>query len=387
LANQQKPKVTILPLASIIIPTYNQAAYIQATIDSALSQTYRDVEVIVVDDGSTDETSERLKDYRNKIHCLRQNNKGPSAARNLGFRASKGDYILFLDSDDLLSPDMIATHVETQLANPIIGLTYSRWKQIDPSGTKILGEISPIKPEGDLIQALLRRKLFFYGSATVMRRECLEKVGLFDESLSWGEDVDMWLRIAQAGFSFGFVDRTLTSYRVHHQSLTAGVSPQQVQEWGAGLEKFFSDPTLPPSTRAIEPEVRSILHYETASRFFRDGAIEVAQEQLRQAIQAYPQMNAEWLLDWVSGSALDPRTNNPIQFLETIFNNLVPEATNLRGLRRRAFGRYHVAATFAAHDKGNKTEVRQHFLPAIKNEPSAIFNRGFIRIVLESLVR
>ena len=93
-----------MPQVSVVIPTYNQARFVAATVESALAQTYPNVEIIVVDDGSTDDTQAVLSAYRGTVHCIYQQNKGLAGARNTGFLASRGDYLLFLDSDDLMHP-------------------------------------------------------------------------------------------------------------------------------------------------------------------------------------------------------------------------------------------------------------------------------------------
>jgi glycosyltransferase involved in cell wall biosynthesis len=370
---------------SVIIPTYNQAHFVASAVESALAQTYPDVEIIVVDDGSTDDPQAALAPYREKIHYIYQKNRGLSGARNTGFLASHGDYVLFLDSDDLIHPDKLALHVALLEAEPNFGLVYSAWQQINEDGTQVLGEVRPSR-QGQLLKELLRRSFFFFASAAVLRRACLERVGLFDESLRWGEDADMWLRLARAGYAFGYLDQPLLQYRIHAKSMTANVNPQQVQGWLAVLAKFFADPELPADVKALEAEATSVLHYETAGRYYRDGAIELAQHHLNQAIRTCPSLDQEWLLEWIAGTALGPRTHSPDQFIDLVFDNLTPEAVTLRPLRRRAHGRYHTAAAFSAYRSHDLRKARAHILPALRADPSIIRNRGFLRIAIQSLL-
>jgi glycosyltransferase involved in cell wall biosynthesis len=373
-----------MPQVSVVIPTYNQARFIAATVESALAQTYPDVEIIVVDDGSTDDTQAVLSAYRDAVHYVYQQNKGLAGARNTGFLASRGDYLLFLDSDDLMHPDKLAVHVSLLEAEPSFGLVYSAWQQINADGTEVLGEVRPNR-QGQLLKELLLRRFFFFASAAVLRRECIERVGLFDESLRWSEDADMWLRLARAGYAFGYIDQPLLQYRIHAGSMTASINPAQVRGGLAGLDKFFTDPDLPDDIRALEAEAYSILHYETAARYYRAGQIEQGQEHLGQAISANPALDEEWLLEWIAGTALDPRTHHPDQFIDLLFDNLSPDASSLRSLRRRAHGRYHTAAAFSAHRSHNLKRARAHILPALREDPSIIRNRGFMRIAMESL--
>lgn len=148
-------------LVSIIIPSYNNARYIVQAVESALAQTHPAVEVIVVDDGSTDATQQILAPYRSRIACLHQTNRGPAAARNAGLRIARGAYLLFLDSDDLLVPTSVAAKVSFLEQHPQYGLVYSAWKQINDDGSRVLGEVRPAC-QGDVLAALLRREFFFF---------------------------------------------------------------------------------------------------------------------------------------------------------------------------------------------------------------------------------
>lgn len=371
---------------SVIIPTYNNAQFVAQAVDSVLAQTYPDFEVIIVDDGSTDDTQAALAGYDKRIRYIYQENRGPAAARNHGYHVSSGDYLLFLDSDDLVPTDKLEVQVSFLEMRPEFGLVYSAWRQIDEGGTRILGEVRPSR-QGHLLREILCRRLFFFPGAAVIRRECLEQVGLFDEALFGCEDADLWLRLAYAGYAFGYVDVPLFSYRVHSDSITGTVDSRHVRSWAASLDKFFADPNLPDEIRALEGEAYSILHYETAARYYRAGQIELGQDQIRRALSRCPEMDSQWLLEWIAGSALDPRTSDPGQFIDLLFDNLPPEATNLHPLRRRAHGRCHTSAAFRAYHSHQFKQVHRHILPALIGDPAIIRNRGFLRIATESLFR
>jgi glycosyltransferase involved in cell wall biosynthesis len=235
---------------SIIIPAYNQGRYIAATLESALAQTYLQLEIIVVDDGSTDDTPERIAPYASRVQIIRQANRGLSGARNAGFAASTGDYVLFLDSDDLLLPDALAQMARYLDEQPADGLVYCAWQQIHAETGAVMGEIHP-GFSGSVVSELLLRQFFFFGSGTLLRRRALEQAGLFDETLPWGDDADMWLRLGLAGWTFGYVDHILMQYRVHPASMTASVGAHQVEGWQAGLRKFFSQADLPLALRGL----------------------------------------------------------------------------------------------------------------------------------------
>jgi glycosyltransferase involved in cell wall biosynthesis len=131
------------PRVSVIIPTHNRRDLLRAAVDSALAQTYPDVEVIVVDDGSTDDTTTAMAQYAGRVVYLRQTNQGVAAARNTGIWAATGEYLTFLDDDDLIHPDKLALHIPFLEAERDFGLSYSAWQQISEDGTRILGEVRP----------------------------------------------------------------------------------------------------------------------------------------------------------------------------------------------------------------------------------------------------
>lgn len=372
-------------LVSVIIPSYNSARYIASTVESALAQTYPAVEVIVVDDGSTDATQAVLAPYRSRITILHQANRGPAAARNAGLRVARGAYLLFLDSDDLLVPASVAAKAAFLEQNPRYGLVYSAWTQINHDGSRIMGEAHP-RCQGDVLAALLRREYFFFPGSALIRRTCLDTVGAFDENAYGAEDADLWLRLARAGYAFGYIDEPLFVYRYHTASITGRVDPRQIASWQAHLARFFADPTLPPAIKALEAEAYAILHYETAMRYFRICRIDQAQEHLRQAWQRCPTLADERVMDCIVGAALDPRTDDAGALLDRVFACLPEEVLHLRRLRDRVYGRYHVGMVFLHHQRRQRRQARRHILAALRGEPRIVWNRGFLSIALRSLL-
>ena len=182
------------PQISVIIPTYNRAWTLNTAIDSVVAQEYPSVEIIVVDDGSTDETPQLLARYGDAIQILTLENGGVSRARNRGIDASRGDFIAFLDSDDSWLPKKLSEQMDFFAANPtaLICQTEEIWirhgKRVNPCKHHM-------KPSGDIFEASLHLCLVS-PSAVMMKRALFERVGLFDETLPACEDYDLWLRIA-----------------------------------------------------------------------------------------------------------------------------------------------------------------------------------------------
>jgi glycosyltransferase involved in cell wall biosynthesis len=185
---------TKTPLISVIIPTYNRAGVLPEAIDSALSQDYGNFEVIIVDDGSTDETPALLERYGTRITVIRQSNRGVSAARNRGVREANGDLIAFLDSDDLWQPGKLSTQAAFYKSHPdvLVCQTEETWIR---NGRRVNPKHRHKKPSGWIFEPSLALCLVS-PSAVMIRRGLFEEMGGFDESLPACEDYDLWLRIS-----------------------------------------------------------------------------------------------------------------------------------------------------------------------------------------------
>ncbi len=209
------------PTVSVIIPTYNSAVYICEAIESIFNQDYKNIEIIVIDDGSIDDTKEVLKKYQGRIKYFYQKNRGVSAARNYGISISTGEYICFLDSDDHYERTKISTQLKYLIEHIDYKMIYSDLSIF--KNDVILFESYHKKNsmkgvEGFIFNDLILNNLIH--TITVMvSRDIFYTVGLFDESLITGEDYDMWLRISLE-YKIGYIPAALASYRRGHESLT-----------------------------------------------------------------------------------------------------------------------------------------------------------------------
>ncbi len=205
---------------SVIIPVYNSEKFISETINSVLSQTFTDYEIVVIDDGSIDKTREIIDEfiqkYLGKIRYIYQENQGVSVARNNGILNSSGEYIAFLDHDDLWLPAKLLCQVEYMDNHSEIAFSFTETKVINEAGE----EYAQWRHEntrntffelcqGDYIHAL----------TVMVRREALAKVGLFDPDLLVAQDYDLWLRLAR-NFSSGIIKTPLAKYRIHQSNLS-----------------------------------------------------------------------------------------------------------------------------------------------------------------------
>lgn len=205
----------LVPTVSVIVPTYNRAEYVRDAIDSILAQTYQDFEIIVVDDGSTDHTKEVLGRYDGKITYLHQSNGGSGSARNLGIRHARGKYIAFLDSDDFWLSTLLDSEVRFLEQNHY-DFVHSKMIVTDINGHE--AGYKPSRKQENTFDWFI--KFGRWSTSTVLvKKECFEKVGYFDESLRVVQDYDQWLRIARH-FRIGFLNETLSVYRQHENNIS-----------------------------------------------------------------------------------------------------------------------------------------------------------------------
>ena len=206
-----------MPKVSVIIPAYNSMTYLPATIENVLEQTFTDFEVLVVDDGSSDRTAAWVAQIRDRrVRLISQPNQGASGARNTGITQAKGEYLAFLDADDLWHPTKLEKQVRCLDNHPEVGLVYTWTLLIDRQG-KPTGRIFASHAEGDVWQQLVQHNITESGSSPMVRRCCFETVGLFDLDLAHAEDWDMCLRIATR-YRFKVITEPLVYYRQHLNS-------------------------------------------------------------------------------------------------------------------------------------------------------------------------
>lgn len=220
-----------LPLVSVIIPAYNAAAFIARTLNSVLHQTYTNIEVIVVDDGSQDETSAIVQSIMQKDHriqLLHQANAGVAAARNLAIKQAKGEFIAPIDADDIWYPQNLEKQVQCfQESDSSVGLVYA-WSIVINAEDNPSGDFHISEYEGDVYIALLYRNFLGNASSTLVRRSCFEQVGLYDceyraKGCQGCEDWDIYLRIAEQ-YQVRVVREFLVGYRQTTSSMSHNYS-------------------------------------------------------------------------------------------------------------------------------------------------------------------
>jgi glycosyltransferase involved in cell wall biosynthesis len=277
---------------SVIIPTYNRAGYIMEAIESALNQTYKNTEIIVVDDGSTDDTQEGLSKFKDHIRYIYQGNRGPAFARNRGIRASQGEFIAFLDSDDVWLAEKLELQIGLLESRREVGLVYSdAFRSYGNTGIiQKDTEFVRLKPYAGWTFGHLFRDNFIHTSTVVVRRRCLEKVGVFDEGGNFvpAEDYELWLRIA-ARYQVDYINKPLIKYRDHSTNISGKNMQDELPQVLAVLEKVLDrEPQLAEELGDLKKKRLSELHYWIGRNYFSSYELRRSRNHFLSVIQYSP---------------------------------------------------------------------------------------------------
>jgi glycosyltransferase involved in cell wall biosynthesis len=254
---------------SVLIPTYNAESTIKETITSAQQQTFADLEIIVIDDGSTDKTVEiveSIRDFRLKLFVYE--NGGVSVARNRGIEKATGEYIAFLDADDLWTKDKLERQLLALEANSKAKIAYSRTRYIDEEGN-CLYECEPVSFEGNVLGDLLLTNFLITGSNPLISYQAIRAVGGFDSSLKASEDWDCYLKLA-AHYCFAVVPEYQILYRKCQSpnNLSANVEQMKNSSYIV-LERAYK--TAPPTLHHLRNQTFSILHLYCADSYLHNS--------------------------------------------------------------------------------------------------------------------
>jgi glycosyltransferase involved in cell wall biosynthesis len=252
----------LAPMVSVLIPAFNRAAYIKETVESVLSQNYESIELIVIDDGSTDGTHEILTRYAEdgKITLLTHpgcDNRGQAASLNLGLQSAHGEYLAILDSDDLFLPGKIEAQADYLSQHPDVGLVYGMGEGVDGEGHWLYDIHSPDHIEPNDPNAVLLDCYFLLPQNALVRRSVYEQVGLFEECFRAAQDHDMLIRIAEKT-RFAFIPKKLFQYRRHGDSIS---NNGQRRRWTNGFEILARAKARYPYRSATIRKRRALLNY------------------------------------------------------------------------------------------------------------------------------
>lgn len=255
-----------MPIISVIIPAYNSAHYLTTAVDSVIAQTFQDFEVLVIDDGSTDETEMVMQHYGPPVRYFRQRNSGVAVARNRGIEESRCRYVAFLDADDTWLPEKLERQLEALNSAPNAGACYSARILVD-AALRPLRLLRSERRGGTLEDLICLGNVVGSPSAVIASRDLLRQVGGFDREMSQCADWDMWVRLAMLT-EFVYVDEPLATYRQHAANMSLNVGLLE-QDSLRVLEKGFANPSLPDSLRAQHRAAFARNYMVLAGTYFR----------------------------------------------------------------------------------------------------------------------
>ncbi|HRW06591.1 MAG TPA: glycosyltransferase [Caldilineaceae bacterium] len=384
-------------LISVVIPTYNHERFLVDALDSVLSQSYPYIEIIVVDDGSTDNTPAVMTRYGNRVRYIRQENRGLSGARNTGIQASQGEYIALLDADDFWENNYLREVHAALVADSGLGAVHTGMRFVDAEGNPQAQPGTATVPADQMYERLLDGE-FFAPSAVLVRRTVLAAVGLFDLDLRASEDWEIWLRVSRA-YRFGGIAKPLLNYRVHGSNMSG--NPEQMLRYQLlTLVKHFGPVNGEPATWPT-PYRRAFatVAYFAAQGFFYRGAATEGTVFLRLAMEANPDLTASLDLFYELGCVNqplgqrgDPKTLNLSQnaallreSLATIFQARdLPDA--LLAKKQCAYAHAYRALGTLAYNSGQRRAARAYLWQAARHHKSWLSEPSFIKLAIKSLL-
>lgn len=390
-----------VPTVSIVIPTYNRQRLVQETIDSVLRQSFSDWELLVIDDGSTDETATVLTErYGNSIRYVHQQNQGESAARNKGITLAQGKYVAFLDSDDLWLPNKLQRQVEVLDSQTEVGLVSTQAYWMSNEGLQLQrpphghDRASATVSWADLV---LGNAIAGGGSSAMVRRRCFELAGTFDASIRFGEEWDLWLRIARHWRVYQ-IPEPLCCYRINPGGArTWAPRPDEVASLHLDhldiLKKAFADcPDVDSACEDLQGQALSREYLRTALVYYGLGNVEQGHEHWLTAIRHCPEYATDRDVLWqqitnaVAGYANVAEPGSRIRqakgMLERIFSRLPEQVTALREHGNELTARILVELAFAAAQKKESKVARRCALESLVRDPRWIQNVGMVKILL-----
>lgn len=330
-------------LVSVIMPTYNSAKFIGAAIESVINQTYSNFELIIIDDGSTDNTKEIIESYNDsRIFYFYQDNMDKAIARNNGIKKASGKFICFLDSDDYYFPNKLTDQLTFLKNRPGIDLVVGNYIRVDETDVLIRkNELNPNK--------FIGLKPFLFGNpfpihSSLIRSEYVKKIGGFDEKLKGGEDWDFHFRLALKGCKMEMIDTIVCAYRFQKNAVTK-TNELYCKRMVEIVNNFFLNSSLQSNMKRNEAEAKARVHYRLAARCLVADQIELGFQYLLKALKydsnrdscSFSKINYA-LIFWINHLQIKQR----IKQLNNIYENLPPEIREMNRSKKYVYYRVRV---------------------------------------------
>ncbi len=280
------------PAVSVVVPSFNGLPYLREAVSSILGQTLQTIELVLVDDGSTDDTAAYVATIADpRFRYLHQGNRGLAASRNVGIRAARAAYVAFLDHDDRYAPDKLARQAAVLDARPDVGVVYTGWRHIDASGGA-MRRTGWDRIDGDILPTLILGNVM-HPSTMMVRRDPVVAAGAFDESRTGLEDWDLWVRLASTGIRWACVDAPLVDYRLHPGQMSKHGAKRRLDNRLAILDRTFAAPDLAADVRNLEELAYQNAFLMGAADYHRAGQTAEARAAFRAAVARRPAILTE----------------------------------------------------------------------------------------------
>lgn len=385
----ERQEAAIAPAVTVLMSVLNAAAYVDEAITSIREQTWRDLELIVIDDGSEDDTwriilAHAAQDSR-VVPIRNETTLTTSRALNRGLAAARGKYITRQDGDDCSLPERLAQQVAFLESHPDYGVVGTAVEMIDPQGALL--SIAFTLTEDAEIRELLLDRMCLCGPTVMWRRECLERAGFyFEEDLSYTEDYDLCLRLVEVT-RIANLSTPLYRYRQHAGSVSSRKRYQQMRNKAIALERALARryDASPPREKA---RLVARDYLRAAIIGLANQEIAGARESLTRALGHDPHLlQAGQLVEEVVSRCTPDHSPGPaIAFIEAAFDLLLPYNLLLAPIRARLLAQQHMQAAFAAAESGQIQQAREHLRHGIYHNPAWLLNRGVWSIALRGIL-
>lgn len=377
-----------IPKVSVVVPTYNRSAFLRQAIQSVMDQTCQDIEILVVDDGSIDDTASVITGFGDqRIVYIHQENTGRSAARNRGLAQARGEYVAFLDDDDFYLPNKLAIQAAYLDSHGEIGLV--------AGGAQIIGADSTLvrtwETWKDCPQLILPICLYacpLLTCSVLLRRSWLAALDhWFDPQMDRAEDTDFWIRLLAAGCAMTWTPDIVSAYRQHPAS-SQGDAARYQRGYLRLLDKLYACADLPPAVQAERSRLYAHYHVVGACHAYAAGQIDAGQDGLQQAVTAAPEILAGQppsIVSSIVGVAGSNGIADPSGVIDVVFGHLPPALAHLRSYRRNALSALHMQRVFAAHSNGASPRLSD-WTQGVYQNPRWLANRGVWSILVRNVM-
>jgi glycosyltransferase involved in cell wall biosynthesis len=377
------------PLISVIIPTKNRGQFIADAIQSVLTQTWRELELIIVDDGSTDNTRDIVASFGDpRLNYSWQETAGRSMARNNGASRAQGKFLAFLDSDDAYLQNTLELHLTAMNRLPKPGMVIGGYEYTDEKGCS-LGVRRPWLSDGDLGPKGWLFDCYATPSSILLDRAWFERAGGFDQNFEIAEDWDLGLRLANAGCPMRWTSAIVYRYRIHGDNSIRNVTARKADAERV-IDKFFSSPDLTSELRSIEPQAKAWVALIAAGRYYAAGYENIARGEVARAIALDPSLSTDdglgALTQLLAQSDDGVIVSVPSDYQQRVLENLPGQIGQRHITRRRALARDAMRKVFQGHRISDQEIVRHELYKALRLDPTWILNRGVLSIALRALI-